>query len=218
MNLDKAIVHGGGLNGYKRRWTIKPRFYAFIAAIILIVGAFVIGHVARPDYTEPETDTSITYKQLQAQIEQAHKRLQETDEQLKKIQAKLEAIQDRLDALQHRQDEILGMLDLSAAEIYTVTAYAPLDPDAVPGLDYWGDPTVSASGDRPIPHLTVAADPSIPFGSKVWIEGLGLRVVNDRGGAIKGNRLDLCMATREEALQFGKQQRRVLVFDKAVNP
>ena len=101
---------------------------------------------------------------------------------------------------------------MAKADTYTLTAYAPLDPSAVYGLDYIGNPNVTASGDKPVPNKTVAADKSIPFGTRVWIEGVGVRTVNDRGGAIKRGRLDLCMATRDEAIAFGRQNRKVIIL------
>ncbi len=52
----------------------------------------------------------------------------------------------------------------------------------------------------------VAVDPSvIPLGTKLYIEGYGYAVAEDTGGAIKGNRIDLCFATYNEAVQFGRQ-------------
>ena len=56
-----------------------------------------------------------------------------------------------------------------------VTAYAPLDPAAVEGMCYSGDPTVTASGEAPVPGATVAA--AQPFRTLLNIEGIGLRRV-----------------------------------------
>ena len=95
--------------------------------------------------------------------------------------------------------------------IMEVTAYAPLDPAAVEGMCYSGDPAVTASGEAPVPGETVAA--ALPFGTVLWIEGIGIRRVNDRGGRIRDDCIDLVMATREEALKFGRQKRRVVVLD-----
>ncbi len=125
------------------------------------------------------------------------------EEKMNELEARLQDIQDGL-------EDLLETFD--TAESYTLTAYAPLDPSAVYGLDYIGNPSVTASGDKPIPDETVAADKSIPFGTRVWIEGIGIRTVNDRGGAIKRGRLDLCMETRDEALQFGRQRRKVIIL------
>lgn len=60
-----------------------------------------------------------------------------------------------------------------------------------------GNPT--ASGVMPTAGRTVAADPSIPFGTKLVINGYEY-VVEDRGGAIKGNRIDIYENTHAEAL------------------
>jgi 3D (Asp-Asp-Asp) domain-containing protein len=54
----------------------------------------------------------------------------------------------------------------------------------------------------------VAADSRYPFGTEMLIPGYSnsrpVKVL-DRGGAIKGNRLDVFFATHEEALQWGVQ-------------
>ena len=63
----------------------------------------------------------------------------------------------------------------------------------------------------------VAADTTVlPFNTKLIIPGYhnGATVpVIDRGGAIKGNKLDLYFPTHEEALQWGRQWIDVTVID-----
>lgn len=94
-----------------------------------------------------------------------------------------------------------------------VTGYAPLDPKAKKGVCYSGDRNITASGNKVNPYLTIAADPSIPFGTLAMIEGFPqIFVVEDRGAAIKGNRLDICFLRQKEALEFGRQQRAVVFF------
>jgi|LSQX01.2.fsa_nt_gb 3D (Asp-Asp-Asp) domain-containing protein len=136
--------------------------------------------------------------------------LEALEGQVDYLKKKMEELQGRIQDIRDRLDSLLETFDM--AETYTITGYAPLDPQAVYGLDYIGNPAVTASGDRPIPGQTVAADKSIPFGTRVWIEGVGARTVNDRGRAIKRGRLDLCMETRDEALQFGRQRRKVIIL------
>ena len=51
----------------------------------------------------------------------------------------------------------------------------------------------------------VAAPKNIPFGTEIYIPGYGLATVEDRGGAIKGNRIDVYFHTHKEALQWGRQ-------------
>lgn len=60
----------------------------------------------------------------------------------------------------------------------------------------------------------IAVDPSvIPLGSRVWVEGYGYAVAGDTGGAINGNRIDLFMSSKSEALSFGSRNVKVKILD-----
>ncbi len=60
----------------------------------------------------------------------------------------------------------------------------------------------------------IAVDPNvIPLGSKVHVEGYGYAVAGDIGGAIKGNRIDVFMASHSQAIQWGRKSVRVKVLD-----
>ena len=59
----------------------------------------------------------------------------------------------------------------------------------------------------------VAVDPKvIPLGTQFYIEGYGVAVAADIGSAIKGNRIDLCFETHQEALNFGKKKIKVYIL------
>ena len=68
---------------------------------------------------------------------------------------------------------------------------------------------LTASGTHATPYSTVAVDPSvIPLEADVLVDygdGAGLRRyrAEDTGGAIKGNRIDLCVGSHAEAQQLG---------------
>jgi 3D (Asp-Asp-Asp) domain-containing protein len=69
-----------------------------------------------------------------------------------------------------------------------------------------GDPGygITASGAKATEGRTVAVDPSIiPLGSVLYIEGVGVRIAEDTGGAIKGDRIDVFFNSDEQALDFG---------------
>lgn len=64
----------------------------------------------------------------------------------------------------------------------------------------------TASGTKAKPHHTIAADTNVfPFGTRIKIPGYGWGVVEDRGGAIEGKRLDLFFKTHKQALEWGRQ-------------
>ena len=73
---------------------------------------------------------------------------------------------------------------------------------------------ITASGSRAKERITVAADTrKLPFGTKIYIDGVGERIVQDRGGAIKGNRIDVYFDTHQEALNFGRQTKQVTILN-----
>ncbi|SDI11661.1 Uncharacterized conserved protein YabE, contains G5 and tandem DUF348 domains [Alteribacillus persepolensis] len=60
----------------------------------------------------------------------------------------------------------------------------------------------------------VAVDPSvIPLGTRVHVEGYGEAVAADTGGAIKGNKIDLHVPTKQEAGRFGRQTVKVTILE-----
>lgn len=65
----------------------------------------------------------------------------------------------------------------------------------------WGSKT--ALGTTMTPNRTIAVDPRvIPLGSKVEINGKTY-IAEDTGGAIKGNRIDMCVSSHSEAYARG---------------
>lgn len=92
-----------------------------------------------------------------------------------------------------------------------VTAYCPC-PECV-GT---GSPGITASGHKiQSGDVFVAADKSYPFGTKIIVPGYNDNQpveVLDRGGAIKGDRIDVFFPTHEEALEWGVKDLDVKVF------
>ena len=59
-----------------------------------------------------------------------------------------------------------------------------------------------------------AADKSIPFGTMIEIPGYGLVPVLDRGGAIKGKKIDVFYEGHKEAIAWGRQNLAVKIYKK----
>jgi 3D (Asp-Asp-Asp) domain-containing protein len=63
---------------------------------------------------------------------------------------------------------------------------------------------------------TIAADPKVfPIGTIMYVPGYGFGVVADTGGAIKGNKIDLYFATKQQVYkEWGKRKVRVYILRK----
>lgn len=104
----------------------------------------------------------------------------------------------------------------SYSAVYTMSATA-----------YDPSPSTNAGNSRTayglIPQYgVVAVDPSvIPLGTRLYIESsdggaswvYGYCIAGDTGGAIKGNKIDLCFNTKGECTQFGRRSATVYVLN-----
>lgn len=89
---------------------------------------------------------------------------------------------------------------------FVITYYCPCTSCS----EGWGRQT--SSGVQAVEGVTVAADTNVlPFGTKIYIEGVGTRVVQDRGGAIRGNRIDVYVSSHSQCNANGKHQAAVYV-------
>ena len=84
-----------------------------------------------------------------------------------------------------------------------------------PGDKYYG---LTASGTKIRPGV-VAVDPGvIPLGTKLYIESTdgtsdyGYATAEDKGGAIKGNKIDLYLETAQEVRKFGRRTVKVYIL------
>ncbi len=128
------------------------------------------------------------------------------------------------------RDKKYKLNDTNVVQETQVVQVAGLSPTAVPvtgtteGAEYLGEFSltaycpcmiccgntsgITASGARATANHTIAADSRFPFGTKLLINGV-VYTVEDRGGAIKGNIIDVFFCTHEEACQFGRQSAHV---------
>jgi 3D (Asp-Asp-Asp) domain-containing protein len=68
-----------------------------------------------------------------------------------------------------------------------------------------GTTGITATGKVAVEGI-IAVDPKIiPLGATVEIKDIGVFIADDRGGKIKGNRIDIFFDSKEEAKDFGKK-------------
>lgn len=97
-----------------------------------------------------------------------------------------------------------GSVSYSRHMTMEATAYIPSD---------GGGSGITATG-MVAQHGVIAVDPQvIPLGTRVFIPGYGVAIAADTGGAIRGNRIDLCMETYREAINFGRGDVEVYILD-----
>lgn len=85
-----------------------------------------------------------------------------------------------------------------------------------PGDRYYG---ITASGTRVRPGV-VAVDPRvIPLGTKLYVQSLdstkdyGFAIAEDKGGAIKGNKIDLFFESSNDVYNFGRRKVKVYILE-----
>lgn len=96
---------------------------------------------------------------------------------------------------------------LGAAMTMVATAYTADSASATP-TGYTATGILAQEG-------VVAVDPHvIPLGTKLFVPGYGFALAADTGGAIIGNRIDLCMDSYDEAIQFGRRPVQVFILKR----
>lgn len=125
--------------------------------------------------------------------------------------------------VEEKETEIVAAADDSADVTQTAAVAAPIyaNAAAIPGYEYIGTYVttgycpcarccgktngITASGTVATANHTIAADTSVlPFGTQVVINGQ-VYTVEDRGGAIRGGRIDIFFASHQEALNYGRR-------------
>ncbi|KAB2336549.1 LysM peptidoglycan-binding domain-containing protein [Cytobacillus depressus] len=59
----------------------------------------------------------------------------------------------------------------------------------------------------------ISVDPKvIPLGSKVYIPGYGEAIAADKGSSVKGNKIDVFIPSKQQAIQWGKKTVKIKVY------
>lgn len=85
----------------------------------------------------------------------------------------------------HVSEAVTDPFAVGALAVWLVTAYCPSYECGALGHG------ITASGALAVEGVTAACPPELPFGTRLAIDGVGVRVCEDRGSAIQGRHLDL---------------------------
>lgn len=107
----------------------------------------------------------------------------------------------------------MGKTGFSGASRGSYTRAKVMSVEATAYLPHDGSSTGRTATGRKAAYGIIATDPKvIPLGTLVFVEGYGLALAADTGGAIKGNRIDVCVHSRKEAMQWGRKTVKIHVF------
>lgn len=113
-------------------------------------------------------------------------------------------------------DKLVYIPATTKAVEFIVTAYCSCEKCCgVWALNRPGGIVYGASGSELLPGRSIAVDRNvIPYGTKVYIEGMGEYIAEDTGGGIKGNKIDIYFTDHQSALNFGLQKLKVWILEK----
>ena len=119
----------------------------------------------------------------------------------------ISVLQDRLDSMAD------GKIYLEEAGTFMCTAYCTEQYQHICGEGRG----ITASGQPIQADVTVAAaQPLLPYGTVLYIEGVGIRIVQDKGAGVQGYHLDVAVDTHENALAWsGYGEHRVWIIREA---
>lgn len=101
-----------------------------------------------------------------------------------------------------------GAFSRSTVMTVTATAYQPHD----------GSTTGHTATGRKAEYGVIAVDPRvIPLNSLVYVEGYGFAVAADTGGAIKGNKIDVCFPSASQVNTWGRKKVTIHVFKEKIS-
>lgn len=218
-NVDELV----SLNDLKTT-VIQPKQTIMISETYIVERGDTLSHIAK-DYgvkvkqikkwNDLDSDTILIGEELV--IKEAKKPTKSSDEKADEKAAEPVAANSESEKTQpveqetnKQETQTTNDNEEPAGETFEVTATAyTAECDGCSGTTYTGV-DLKNNPDKKV----IAVDPDvIPLGTKVYVEGYGYAVAEDIGSAIKGNKIDLHVPTKEEAYSWGVQTVNVTIVD-----
>lgn len=137
----------------------------------------------------------IAINELNAQISELNSVIVEKDTENERLRQEIDNLKD-------------SKYEFKYLGTYKITYYCDERTDHI-----CGGTGVTASGVPTDVGTTIAVDPKIiPYGTEVYIEGVGHRIAQDCGGAVKDKHIDVLVQTHVEAMRLGTTYKDVWVI------
>ena len=178
--------------------------------------AIPAGTVTRASFNIPNGETRLAREGIDGLREDTYKVVHINGVPADRVLVSQETIQKPVSAIveQGHANNVASRGEMRYRAVLDMTATAYTNSPAENG-GY----TTTATG-AALVKGAIAVDPKvIPLGTRLYIESsdgtyvYGYGVASDTGGAIKGSRLDLCMDSYSEAIQFGRRTVKVYILE-----
>ena len=206
---------------YCKRIALLTVSVAFAAAILITLGSEAAKNVLAfaPVQASGSTKENVEYAFGELKIKDYS--VIQNEKMVEQALAMAGEIEPEIADVEEKPTEIVASADDSAAREAAVAAPVYANAASIPGYEYIGTYVTTgycpcarccgktngstASGIVATANHTIAADTSVlPFGTQVVINGQ-VYTVEDRGGAIRGGRIDIFFASHQEALNYGRR-------------
>ncbi len=189
--------------------TAKTAIVTLTGMAVFLCAFFVFGAVSQPvaagvsggELMAAQQEQLAKEQALATQVEGLEEQLAAARRQNRTLEGEKDSLEKDKERMENAELSIMDAMTLSYQGEFYATSYCC---EVYPHI--CGGNGVTASGTVPTPGLTCAADWSVfPPGTWLYIEGVGLRRVEDSGSAIKQKRLDIAVDTHANALRWPGQ-------------
>ena len=195
--------------------------FGIVYILVILAVAFAATKYEKNTCGSELNETKTQYEQ---QIQEKDNQIKILEEEKTNLNTKVEELNKKIEALKIAKTKKVTTTSRGGTTTSreTVPASAPLT-----GNWIWANASaycacvkccgktngITASGTKATAGRTIAAPKNYAFGTKIEIAGMGTYVVEDRGGAITGNKIDIYFDSHQEALQFGRRQLQIKIVD-----
>jgi 3D (Asp-Asp-Asp) domain-containing protein/uncharacterized coiled-coil DUF342 family protein len=176
--------------------------------------------VEQENLAKQQAELDLNLQKRQESLTVMQQRYSEVNQEMAGIQAQLQAAQEKV-----RQEQEAARA-IAAANAPAPAAVAAPAPTGTAGREMYvtatayswqsaGNITYMGHNIKENPNIKlIAVDPSvIPLGSTVWVEGYGVAIAGDTGGAIKGHKIDVVMPDNAHAIAWGRKTVKISILN-----
>lgn len=188
------------------------QFYLVITLFIILFSIFLLSYNNKDDTKKEDYEKTKHLKEFL--VKKQNDRVANADKfrTIEKIKNDIEERRKKLEEKKKQEEQKRKQQEDEQWQTYEVTFYTA-------GYESTGkypnhpEYRITASGKEVKVNHTVACPKELPFGTRLYIEKFGERVCEDRGGAIKGKRLDIYVESLDEAYRLGRQKLKVKIIN-----